>query len=509
MRGGPKPNSSPARTGTPARNSPGIVETLAVHYQNQAYEEILALDLSQVLFAEIGSIPFYRIAQEIAEQCPVEVRERHNLSMLRLAWILKAAGRETVFAGLLQELDRRLGEDDPLRAEWLLLTAYGHFPRLEEMLPPLQSAARRFAGTTSRVILPGAPWCFGDYSQLSEFHSRAGEVDHEADLLEEFLAVYSPLTNGHGRGADALFRGEIAYYRGDIDNAEIRAYQAAFLAEEKRQTIIQLGAAKLLADVRLVKADADGWRQAVDGFGKVVAQASPNNFVTPVVLDIIWGSILVELQAENRIADWLKEADFASRPLLPPIRNNACYVHVMYLLKRMELPRFIGTQEAIPAEVVGKTAFSAFLFNLLMAVGHFYMGNRPRAAGFLEIAARHALPDGFILPFAATSWLLDGLIEELFVKKYPGFLDRLEAAKARFGVGWEMLHDSVSKGELPADLTPREQEIALLAAEGLRNGEIAERLFVTESTVRTHLRNIFQKLSIDRRAKLAEILLAR
>ena len=56
----------------------------------------------------------------------------------------------------------------------------------------------------------------------------------------------------------------------------------------------------------------------------------------------------------------------------------------------------------------------------------------------------------------------------------------------------------------PADLTAREHEIAALAAQGLRNSEIAKKLFVAESTVRTHLRAIFQKLDIDRRARLAE-----
>ena len=55
---------------------------------------------------------------------------------------------------------------------------------------------------------------------------------------------------------------------------------------------------------------------------------------------------------------------------------------------------------------------------------------------------------------------------------------------------------------MPADLTARECEVALLAAEGLRNGEIAEQLLVTENTVRAHLRTIFHKLDIDRRAKL-------
>ncbi len=59
-------------------------------------------------------------------------------------------------------------------------------------------------------------------------------------------------------------------------------------------------------------------------------------------------------------------------------------------------------------------------------------------------------------------------------------------------------------GELPPDLTEREYEVAKLAAAGLRNSEIAEKLVITESTVRAHLRAIFQKLQIDRRARLAE-----
>ncbi len=486
------------------RQPGGLAETLARHYQTQAYEKILALDLSQVLFAEIDGKPFFLIALEIAEQCPVEVRRRHTLSLLCLAWVLKAAGKEAAFAALMAELDKRVGKDGILRAEWLLLSAYRHFPRLEEMFPPLREAAAMFAGTTSRVVLPDAPWCFGNYSQISEFHPRAGEADREADRLEEFLALYSPLTNGHGRGADALFRGEIAYYRGDIDQAESRAYQADFVSGEKRQTVIQLGAARLLADIALIKADSQGWHQAVDAIDKIAGQAAPDNYVTPAVMDTLRGSLLVELHAETRIAPWLKEADFYSRPLLPPMRDNALYVHVMFLLKQNELARFIGTQEAIPREVIDKTAFAGFLFQLLMAVGHLAKGDRSRAAGFLKGSAAKALPDGFILPFAATSWVLDGLVEEVFRQDYPEWLGRLEAAKARFGVGWEMLHNSVTRGELPADLTAREREIALLAAEGLRNGEIARKLFVTESTVRTHLRNIFQKLAIDRRAKLAE-----
>jgi two-component system, NarL family, response regulator len=52
------------------------------------------------------------------------------------------------------------------------------------------------------------------------------------------------------------------------------------------------------------------------------------------------------------------------------------------------------------------------------------------------------------------------------------------------------------------DLTPRESEIVRYVASGLRNIEVAERLSITESTVKTHLNNIFQKLGVRDRLEL-------
>jgi DNA-binding NarL/FixJ family response regulator len=45
-------------------------------------------------------------------------------------------------------------------------------------------------------------------------------------------------------------------------------------------------------------------------------------------------------------------------------------------------------------------------------------------------------------------------------------------------------------------LTAREAEIVRCVANGMRNGEVARQLEITESTVKTHLNNIFQKLDI-------------
>jgi DNA-binding NarL/FixJ family response regulator len=56
--------------------------------------------------------------------------------------------------------------------------------------------------------------------------------------------------------------------------------------------------------------------------------------------------------------------------------------------------------------------------------------------------------------------------------------------------------------QVSATLTPREVEIVRMVAEGLRNREIAERLQISDGTVKIHLHNIYTKLEIDGRVDL-------
>ena len=50
-------------------------------------------------------------------------------------------------------------------------------------------------------------------------------------------------------------------------------------------------------------------------------------------------------------------------------------------------------------------------------------------------------------------------------------------------------------------LTLRESEVALFLAQGLRNRDIASALWVSENTVKTHLKSIFQKTAVTSRAE--------
>jgi DNA-binding NarL/FixJ family response regulator len=70
-----------------------------------------------------------------------------------------------------------------------------------------------------------------------------------------------------------------------------------------------------------------------------------------------------------------------------------------------------------------------------------------------------------------------------------------------------MLAD-MGRGEAPpedplARLSDREREVLALLAEGLRNREIADRLVISEPTVKTHVRHVLEKLRIRNRAEAA------
>jgi DNA-binding CsgD family transcriptional regulator len=61
----------------------------------------------------------------------------------------------------------------------------------------------------------------------------------------------------------------------------------------------------------------------------------------------------------------------------------------------------------------------------------------------------------------------------------------------------------------PSELTPHELRVAQLVAQGLTNRETAAALFVSAKTVEHHLRSVFRKLGIRRRAELARLMAAR
>jgi DNA-binding CsgD family transcriptional regulator len=77
------------------------------------------------------------------------------------------------------------------------------------------------------------------------------------------------------------------------------------------------------------------------------------------------------------------------------------------------------------------------------------------------------------------------------------FKEVLVSAAAPFALNQQRLRE--------LSITPRELEILELIANGMSNREIAEKLFVSESTVKTHSSRLFDKLSAKRRTQAVQI----
>ena len=93
--------------------------------------------------------------------------------------------------------------------------------------------------------------------------------------------------------------------------------------------------------------------------------------------------------------------------------------------------------------------------------------------------------------------------DDYIVKPFilPNLLARMEAVLRRSK--WQSVAVKQSpKKDLPPDLlTSKEKEVLEMVANGASNKQIAEKLFVKEVTVKTHLNSIFKKLKVTNRTQ--------
>jgi len=99
------------------------------------------------------------------------------------------------------------------------------------------------------------------------------------------------------------------------------------------------------------------------------------------------------------------------------------------------------------------------------------------------------------------------LSEELTIRNQQNKSDiqSLESTLGSKNEEIENLSHLKEKGKLPYPkeldvLTEREQEVLIAAQEGLKDQEIADKLFISITTVRTHLRKAYVKVDVRNRA---------
>src|SRR5262245_52844232 len=77
------------------------------------------------------------------------------------------------------------------------------------------------------------------------------------------------------------------------------------------------------------------------------------------------------------------------------------------------------------------------------------------------------------------------------------------AVMRQFAAPGEIGGTNAGKSRERSPLSHREREIVQLVAQGYKNKEMAEKMFISEQTVKNHLHNIFDKLGVSDRLELA------
>jgi two-component system nitrate/nitrite response regulator NarL len=111
-----------------------------------------------------------------------------------------------------------------------------------------------------------------------------------------------------------------------------------------------------------------------------------------------------------------------------------------------------------------------------------------------------------IVPKQTSTELLIKSIRKVHAGEF--WLDRMTTADvirrlAKKGSSGTNVGARLGLREQGAALSHREREIVVLVAQGFKNKEMAERMFISEQTVKNHLHNIFDKLGVSDRLELA------
>ena len=110
------------------------------------------------------------------------------------------------------------------------------------------------------------------------------------------------------------------------------------------------------------------------------------------------------------------------------------------------------------------------------------------------------------MPFVENYEYIEDIFQEInFSSEYREFIKKVQSLSRKFRQGLKSINKSVNNKE-NYGLTARELDVARLAAARYSNKEIAEKLYIAESTVKSNLKIIFSKLDINSRSELCNFI---
>ncbi len=143
---------------------------------------------------------------------------------------------------------------------------------------------------------------------------------------------------------------------------------------------------------------------------------------------------------------------------------------------------------------------------VLLAQALFDQHKINQALQVIREAIRQAAPERFFRPFleggaACTALLSLALQIENLTSEAHAFIKELLRLFDHTGGDSQISQAEIEALSTSASISPREQEVLSLLSAGYSNCELAQRLCISEATVKTHLSNIYKKLNVNSRVQ--------
>lgn len=184
------------------------------------------------------------------------------------------------------------------------------------------------------------------------------------------------------------------------------------------------------------------------------------------------------------------------------IQYYAIYATAHELYIKREYQRAMGMAEGALMMAGDRFPIASIYLNIVLCMICMNLKDDEQAEAAFMRAWRIALPERYIHPFIEHHGMLQGQIERLLRSQYPKEYEEIIDSVYRFSRGWMKIHNPVSTLQVTDALTPYEFSIAMLAAKGRSNKEIAKLLGITLNTVKSYMEIIFTKLHISSRNEI-------
>ncbi len=444
------------------------------------------------------------------EDCPEEIRLRHPVALLAYALCLFSFNETELFETVCNELILSLHDNEDLSAENIkeimgefeLLLCFTEYNDIMKMYEHIKKSFELLQHPATFIDTRGA-WTFGSPSVLYMFHRNAGDLENEVRYMKEALPLYNQLTKGHGRGGEYVMEAERFFNFGDFDNAEITAHRALGYASSAEQGDIMLCAIFLKSRIAIVKND---YAHAVHILQKLREEMEDKKWYNLMhSLDLCEVYIQTMFQNAEGIPEWIAVGDFNSSRLYFPAKSFLNIVYGRVLLIKGEYLKLLGIADQFMEEACVFPNLIGQIYSFIyIAASNEKIYRRGAALEALNKALEISLPDNIYMPFVENCYYIKPLLEE--IKNRSSFMKQINDILKIYESYQKSVQQITKKyfKQVKVELTEREMEIVQLVMRGMSNNEIGKSLYISENTVKTILKRVFEKLNINSRAMLKQ-----